>query len=134
MANEPKKYTSLNNLQTFKENSDNLYATKTAVEELSTEVAYISVEDNENIFDAETGETLLTSDVVQSTGNSTTKVMSQNAVTNEFNNKLDKSGGTMTGALTLANDPTNETEAATKHYVDTNTTKLTINTWTKTAQ
>ena len=32
--------------------------------------------------------------------------------------KLNKSGGTMTGALTLAADPANTMEAATKQYVD----------------
>lgn len=38
MANEIKKYASLDNLQTFKENTDNLYATKTSVDELTTSV------------------------------------------------------------------------------------------------
>ena len=33
--------------------------------------------------------------------------------------KLDKSGGTMTGALVLANDPAASMQAATKQYVDT---------------
>ena len=32
--------------------------------------------------------------------------------------KLDKSGGTMTGALVLANNPTSDFQAATKQYVD----------------
>ena len=36
-------------MQTFKENTDNLYATKTTVDELSADVAYINVEDNENV-------------------------------------------------------------------------------------
>ena len=36
----------------------------------------------------------------------------------EFNNFIPKSGGTMTGALTLANDPTNAFHASTKQYVD----------------
>jgi len=35
-------------------------------------------------------------------------------------NKLDKSGGTMTGSLTLAADPTSALQAATKQYVDSN--------------
>ncbi len=35
-----------------------------------------------------------------------------------FDNKLDKSGGTMTGSLILAGDPTQALEAATKQYVD----------------
>ena len=33
--------------------------------------------------------------------------------------KLDKAGGTMTGALLLAGDPTADEEAASRHYVDT---------------
>ena len=53
MENETKKYASLESLRTFKENSDNLYATRTTVEELSTDVAYINAEDNENVADAE---------------------------------------------------------------------------------
>ena len=36
----------------------------------------------------------------------------------QFDNKLDKSGGTMTGSLILAGDPTQALEAATKQYVD----------------
>lgn len=36
----------------------------------------------------------------------------------DISNVLLKSGGDMTGALTLAADPTNEMEAATKQYVD----------------
>lgn len=35
-----------------------------------------------------------------------------------WDGKLDKSGGTMTGALILAGDPTQALEAATKQYVD----------------
>ena len=35
-----------------------------------------------------------------------------------FDNKLDKSGGTMTGSLILAGDPTQALEAVTKQYVD----------------
>lgn len=38
----------------------------------------------------------------------------------QFNAKLDKSGGTMTGAITLAGDPTQALHAATKQYVDNN--------------
>jgi hypothetical protein len=54
------------------------------MEELSANVAYIG-DSNEDITDVETGEALLTSAVVQETGNSATKVMSQNAVTNAIN-------------------------------------------------
>jgi hypothetical protein len=35
-----------------------------------------------------------------------------------WDSKLDKSGGTMTGALTLHDDPTEQMHAATKKYVD----------------
>lgn len=85
MANEQKKYASLANLQTFKTNTDNLYATRTEVEDLSSRVAYINVEDNENVGDVNLGYALLTSDVTQVTGNSTTKVMSQAATTSALN-------------------------------------------------
>ena len=37
----------------------------------------------------------------------------------QLNSKLSKSGGTMTGALTLSGDPTSNLHAATKQYVDT---------------
>jgi hypothetical protein len=40
--------------------------------------------------------------------------------------KLDKSGGTMTGALTLAGAPTSALQAATKLYVDTATTGVAL--------
>lgn len=36
----------------------------------------------------------------------------------DITDKLDKSGGTMTGALTLSGDPTSNLHAATKQYVD----------------
>ena len=56
----------------------------------------------------------------------TTTVNSLNAdpvtmgyVNTELDKKLSKSGGILTGALTLAADPTNNLEAATKQYVDT---------------
>lgn len=58
------------------------------VEELSANVAYIG-DSNEDITDVETGEALLTSAVVQETGNSVTKIMSQNAVTNAINETRD---------------------------------------------
>lgn len=41
-----------------------------------------------------------------------------NAHNAKFANKLDKSGGTMTGALILAGNPTDPLHAATKQYVD----------------
>lgn len=52
----------------------------------------------------------------------------QNADTNaylegKFKEKLPLSGGTLTGPLTLAGDPTNDLHAVTKHYVDTHTVK-----------
>lgn len=51
------------------------------------------------------------------------KAYVQNADTNaylenKFKEKLDKSGGTMTGHLTLSDDPTQNMHAATKKYVD----------------
>jgi len=39
-------------------------------------------------------------------------------ITNSIGEKVDKSGDTMTGDLTLANDPTSALHAATKQYVD----------------
>ena len=42
----------------------------------------------------------------------------ENAHSAQFGAKLDKSGGTMTGSLILAGDPTQALEAATKQYVD----------------
>lgn len=50
-----KKYASLTNLQTFLNNIKNVFATKTSVEELSTNVAYINSTDNENITDVDSG-------------------------------------------------------------------------------
>jgi hypothetical protein len=52
-----KKYASLTTLQAFLTNLKNLFATKASVDELSADVAYINVEDNENITDVETGGT-----------------------------------------------------------------------------
>ena len=43
-----------------------------------------------------------------------------------FNGKLDKSGGTMTGKLTLDGAPTSNLHAATKKYVDDNAGGATI--------
>lgn len=59
-------------------------------------------------------------DTVGST--STTTAATANAVTNVSNvanAALPKAGGTMTGALTLAADPSTNLQAATKQYVDT---------------
>ena len=42
----------------------------------------------------------------------------ENAHSAQFSAKLDKSGGTMTGSLILAGDPTQALEAVTKQYVD----------------
>lgn len=44
----------------------------------------------------------------------------------QLNNKLDLSGGTMTGALTLSADPTTSLHAATRQYVDAVATGLDI--------
>lgn len=48
-----KKFASLTTLQTFLDNLKNLFATKTTVDNLSTEVAYIDATDNENIEEIE---------------------------------------------------------------------------------
>lgn len=45
--------------------------------------------------------------------------MSKQKVLAKLDTILPKSGGTMTGALTLHSDPTNNLEAATKQYADT---------------
>jgi len=47
---------------------------------------------------------------------------------NFYNNKLNISGGTMTGALILNADPISNLEAATKQYVDNATLGVTVNT------
>lgn len=69
MANE-KKYASLTTLQNFLSNLRNIFAPK-------TEVAYISIEDNENIEDTSTQ--IATSDIVDSLDStSTTRPLSAN--------------------------------------------------------
>jgi len=45
----------------------------------------------------------------------------ENAHSAQFSAKLDKSGGTMTGMLTLYSDPSQPMHAATKQYVDSKT-------------
>lgn len=62
MSNTTKKYASLITLQNFLDNLKNLFATKTSVEDLSSEVAYIDATDNENITDVNTP--LTSSDIV----------------------------------------------------------------------
>ena len=47
-----------------------------------------------------------------------------------FDGKLDKSGGTMTGALILNGAPTENFHAATKKYVDDGISNQTSETWT----
>ena len=47
------------------------------------------------------------------------KLATEEYVDNSIDAVLPKTGGTMTGALTLAADPANDLEAATKQYVDT---------------
>lgn len=51
-------------------------------------------------------------------GTSTTQIATTAFVGTAISGKLDKSGGTMTGALTLAGAPTENLQAATKKYVD----------------
>lgn len=48
----------------------------------------------------------------------TSGVIDLGTVITDVSGKLDKSGGTMTGALTLKGDPTDNLHAATKQYVD----------------
>ena len=48
-----KKYVSLSKLSTFLDNLKNLFATKTSLDELSIDVAYINSVDNENITDVD---------------------------------------------------------------------------------
>lgn len=52
-SNNQKKYASLSTLQTFLNNLKTFFATKTAVDDLSTNVAYIDATDNENIEEIE---------------------------------------------------------------------------------
>ena len=47
-----------------------------------------------------------------------------NAISNLQTGKLDKSGGTMTGLLTLSGTPTSQFHASTKKYVDDNISGL----------
>lgn len=49
-----------------------------------------------------------------------TDPVTKSYVNTELNKKLDSAGGSMTGFLTLHADPTNNLQAATKQYVDTN--------------
>lgn len=51
------------------------------------------------------------------------------ATATSLNNKLDKSGGTMTGALTLSGAPTANLQAATKKYVDDSIQSAISDTW-----
>ena len=66
-----------------------------------------------------TGVVVLTQDDV---GDGATYVRTHNDLTDALaaliNGALQRSGGTMTGALTLVGDPSNANEAATKNYVD----------------
>ena len=66
-----------------------------------------------------TGVVVLTQDDV---GDGATYVRTHNDLTSALlaliNGALQRSGGTMTGALTLSGDPSNANEAATKNYVD----------------
>lgn len=81
MANE-KKYASLDSLRTFKTNTDNLYATKTELEELSTNVAYINSADNENIETEEVEAIITTIDSALS--ETSTNPVQNKVITQEF--------------------------------------------------
>jgi hypothetical protein len=50
-----------------------------------------------------------------------------NSVVNQLSNKLNLSGGTLTGALILNDDPVTALSAATKNYVDNLTNSITVN-------
>ena len=80
MANETKKYVSYENLQTFKNNLDNTFATQESVEELSVDVAYINVEDNASVENPDI-ENIETSNIVIDSALSTTS-------TNPVQNKV----------------------------------------------
>lgn len=82
MANK-KKYASLENLQIFKENTDSLYATKTELDELSSDVAYISPIDNETITNPDISLGDIIVDSVLST--SSTNPVQNRVVTQELN-------------------------------------------------
>lgn len=66
------------------------------------------------------------SDVTMS-GNSNIAVPTEFAVKAYADTKLSKSGGTMTGTLVLASNPTTALEAATKQYVDNNSGDKVVN-------
>lgn len=56
-------------------------------------------------------------DVAPTSGS--TRAVSSGGVADALDTKLDKAGGELTGALTLAADPTEDMQATTKQYVDT---------------
>jgi hypothetical protein len=53
-------------------------------------------------------------------------VIQATAVLNNINNKVDKTGDTMTGFLTLATNPTSDLHAATKSYVDSSISTISL--------
>jgi hypothetical protein len=53
-------------------------------------------------------------------------VIQATAVLNNINNKVDKTGDTMTGFLTLATNPTSALHAATKSYVDSSISTISL--------
>ena len=55
-----------------------------------------------------------------SSGTNTTQIATTAFVQDSISGKLNKSGGIMTGMLSLASDPVNNMDAATKQYVDNN--------------
>lgn len=83
MANEQKKYASLESLQTFKTNTDNLYATKVELEELSLGVAYINVEDNATIENPDVSTSEIAIDSALST--TSTNPVQNKVITEQFN-------------------------------------------------
>jgi hypothetical protein len=106
---------------------------KTAVEELANEVVYINEEDNENIEDPQDStDTKIAEHNTDATAHSDIRDTIPTKVSDltndsgfitshqDISGKLDKSGDTMTGAITLPGAPTEALHAATKQYVDDN--------------
>lgn len=83
----------------------------------------------ENLPTASTSKYGVTKLSSSTSDSSTTTAATPSAVKSAYdlaNNAMPKAGGTMTGALTLAGDPTSDLEAATKQYVDASASNMFI--------
>ena len=85
------------------------YAKKEDLEDLSVEVVQTTGDSETAVMSQkattkELDKKVDNSSILQTTGDSETAVMSQKAVTEELNKKLDTSGGTMAGPLTFTSD------------------------------